>query len=188
MVECDIMTPDELKPYLEEFQPIAKHATLHRNSKGIHMKSFAEANKLLKKPSKTLLCSYFSSHILLASPLLQWYLSKGLVVTKIHLTIQFKPEKFFQSFGETVVDARREGDTNPATKGMSASSKLMGNYAYGKCLKNVENYRDVTHHKGDETAIHSLINGKRFTHCEEMNGNLVEIEMAKKSVKVDIPI
>ena len=188
MVECDIMTPDELKPYFEEFQPIAKHAMLDRNSIGIHMKSFAEANKLLKKPSKTLLCSYYGNRILLATPLLQWYLSKGLVVTKIHQTIQFKPEKCFQKFGETVVDARREGDTNPATKVVSASSKLMGNSAYGNCLKNVENYRDVTYHKADETAIHSLINGKRFTHCEEINENVVEIEMAKKSVKVDIPI
>lgn len=188
MVECDITTPDELKPYFEEFQPVVKHAMVDRDSIGEHMKKFAEANGLLKKPSKSLLCSYFANRILLATPLLQWYLSKGLVVSKIHQTIQFSPIKCFQKFGQTVVEARREGDTNPETKVISASSKLIGNSAYGNCLRNVEKYKDISYHKADETIVHNLINGKRFSHCEELGEDVVEIEMAKKCVKVDIPI
>ena len=188
MVECDIKTPEELKPYFEEFQPIVKQAMLDRDSIGEHMKKFAVENGLLKKPTKTLLCSYFADRILLATPLLQWYLSKGLIVTKIHQTIQFSPEKCFEKFGQTVVDARREGDTNPATKVVSDSSKLMGNSAYGNCLKNVEKYRDVSYHKAEGSEIHSLINEKRFSHCEEINDDVIEIEMMKKSVKIDIPI
>lgn len=33
-----------------------------------------------------------------------------------------------------------------------------------------------------------MINGKRFNHCEEIGDNLVEIETAKQTIKIDIPV
>ena len=128
MVECDIETPKELEDLYGEFQPIAKHAFLSRNDIGEHMKRFCAENDLLKKPTKALLCSYFGRKILLATPLLQWYLNHGLKVTKVYQVVQYKPIACFKQFGEEVMKARREGDADPSKKILSDSAKLIGQY------------------------------------------------------------
>ena len=128
MVECDIYTPDDLKPAFAEFQPIIKHAYITRDDIGDTMRKFAEKNDLLKRPTKTLLASYYGNKLLLATPLLQWYLKHGLKVTKVHQVIQYKPMQCFTKFGEEVMNARREGDKDQAKKIISDSCKLMGKY------------------------------------------------------------
>lgn len=128
MIEVDIETPVELLKHFAEFQPIIKHCNVSKEDIGEHMKKFANDNDLLKKPSHTLLCSYYADKILLATPLLQWYLQHGLVVTKVHQVIpnQTKPMKCFETFGQEVMAARRLGDIDPSKQIISASSKLMG--------------------------------------------------------------
>lgn len=126
MVECDIETPEDLKNIFAEFQPIAKHAYLSRSDIGEHMKSYCEKHNLLKKPTKTLLCSYFGKKMLFATPLLQWYLNHGLKITKIYQVIQYKPSACFESFGDEIMEARREGDKDTSKKILSDSAKLIG--------------------------------------------------------------
>ena len=46
----------------------------------------------------------------LYSPLLIWYLQEGLVITKFHCAITYKPEYAFNKFADEVSDARRAGD------------------------------------------------------------------------------
>lgn len=126
MAEVDIETPESLKEIYSEYQPIQKHANVSRNDIGDHMRKFAEENGLLKKPTRSLLNSYFGKKILLATPLLQWYLNHGLVVTKLYQVIQYKPSKCFDQFGQAVMSARREGDCDPSKKIISDSCKLIG--------------------------------------------------------------
>jgi len=124
--EVDIFTPDSLKKVFAEFQPIQKHAFLSREDIGEHMRAFAIENDLLKKPTKTLLNSYYAKKILLATPLLQWYLNHGLKVTKLYQVIQYKPTRCFEKFGEAIMSARREGDVDSTKKIISDSCKLIG--------------------------------------------------------------
>jgi hypothetical protein len=126
LIECDIETPQHLKEIFSEFQPIVKHAFISRDDVGDHMKNFAIENKLLRKPQKTLLCSYYGEKILLASPLLKWYLEHGLEVTHIYQIVQYKPECCFVRFGEEVMAARRAGDQDESKKILSDTSKLIG--------------------------------------------------------------
>jgi G:T-mismatch repair DNA endonuclease (very short patch repair protein) len=126
MVEVDIETPPEYYHHFAEFQPVIKRASVSKEDIGSVMKRFADENGLLKKPSETLLCSYHGNKILLATPLLRWYLGKGLKVTKVYQVIQYKPMKCFEKFGQEVMKARREGDADPSKQIISASSKLMG--------------------------------------------------------------
>ena len=188
MVECDIYTPQHLKPAFEEFQPIPKHAYLSRLDIGKHMQNFAEKNNLLKRPTKTLLCSYFAQKILLATPLLQWYLKKGLIVSKIYQTVQFKPIACFTKFGEEVMTARREGDVDKSKKIVSDSCKLIGNSAYGKCLVNKEKHTSITYHNLEDPLVSAKINTKQFNHIDEIADNIVEIQCAKSKIKLDVPI
>lgn len=126
MIECDIETPEELRGVFGEMQAIVKHAWVDRESIGPVMKSYCERTGLLKKPTNTLLASYYGKKILLASPLLRWYLNHGLRVTKVYQIIQYKPVACFKSFGDAVMEARREGDRDPRKKVLSDSAKLMG--------------------------------------------------------------
>jgi hypothetical protein len=127
LVECDIQTPHHLREIYAEFQPVIKHAYISREEIGEHMKEFAEKNNLLKKPQKTLLCSYYAEKILLATPLLKWYLDHGLEVTHIYQVIQYKPKRCFTRFGNEVMEARRAGDQDKTKKILSDTSKLIGN-------------------------------------------------------------
>lgn len=127
MALVDVEVPNDLRIYFSEFQPIFKHCFLSRERIGMHMKEFAEKNGLLKKPTKTLLGSFWAQRILLTTPLLRWYIHHGLKVTKVYEVVQYKPSKCFKTFGDEVVAARRGGDADQSLKVVSASMKLIGN-------------------------------------------------------------
>ena len=126
MAEVDVHCPEHLKAKFAEFQPIVKKSMLSRDDVGSHMKKFAEDNNLLKRPTSTLLSSYFGEKILMATPLLQWLLKNGIICTKVHTLIQFKPSTCFTEFGDAVVSARREGDRDPSKKIIGDMCKLLG--------------------------------------------------------------
>lgn len=95
--------------------------------------------KILAKKSKKLISSYFGENILIYTPLLQWYLSYGLIVTKMHSFIKAISNRPFKSFMELVSQSRRE-DSKKAendsvamqkAKEMKGSTfKTVGNSAY----------------------------------------------------------
>ena len=128
MVECDLTLPESLrnKPEHREFQMIIKHAQMSREDIGPNMKQFAEDNNLLPRPSKVLLCSFHVQRQLVATPLLKFYLEKGVQMPKIYQLIQYKPMPAFVEFGQMVMADRRRGDLQPSTKIIADSSKLIG--------------------------------------------------------------
>ena len=71
--------------------------------------------------------SYYGDKILLATPLLQWYLEKDLEVTDVDMVLEFKPNACFQNFGNFVSNARRQGDQDPDKAILADSAKLLGN-------------------------------------------------------------
>ena len=77
------------------------------------MKAYAEEHGIMAQPRRSLIGSMKGDKILLATPLLKWYLEHGLEVTKVHQLIEFTPEPCFKSFGDAVSDARRAGDADP---------------------------------------------------------------------------
>lgn len=134
LVQVDLHTPEKLKSKYAEFQPIAKHAMISRDDIGEHMREFCEKNDLLKRPVRTLISSYYAEKILLATPLLQWYLNQGLVVTKVYQTVQYKPSTCFKQFGDEVMSARRTGDADPSKKIIGDMCKLLGELSLGDVI------------------------------------------------------
>jgi hypothetical protein len=100
--------------------------------------------------------------ILLATPLLRWYLEHGLEVsfrycklvkflykvfqqiilffwvTHIYQIIGYSPKSCFKSFGDAVSDARRAGEADPSKAIIADTMKLKGNSSYGKTITNKE--------------------------------------------------
>ncbi|KAK3698053.1 hypothetical protein QZH41_010824 [Actinostola sp. cb2023] len=124
VVECDVRVPESLKEKFSEMCPIFKNIEISRKDIEEYMKQFAEDNDMMKQPSRSLIGNMYGEKILLATPLLKWYLEHGLEVTQVYQVVEFTPEPCFSSFGVAVSNAHRAGDVDPS-KAIANTMKLV---------------------------------------------------------------
>ena len=105
LICVDIETPEHLKDYFSEMTPIFKNNLVSRNDVGEHMRDHLKRVGKIKNPQHQLIGRYFAKQILLGSPLLKWYLEKGLVVTTVHLLVEYVPHKSSLPFVNQVTEA-----------------------------------------------------------------------------------
>ena len=168
-----------------EMQPVFKNASVTRDDIGPFMRQYAEEHDILTKSRVMLLGSFAGFKILLATPLLRWYLAHGLVVDRVYQIIEYEPTPCFRRFGESVSTARRAGDEEPDKAIIADTMKLLGNSGYGKTVTNVDRHRDVKY--CTEIGTLSLINNKRFRQLDVVTDDAYEIEMNKSVVKYTQP-
>ena len=99
MIECDVRVPADLREHFAEMLPVFKNALVTRDDIGPYMRQYAEEYNILKKPRRMLVGSYRGDKILLATPLLRWYLTHGLVVDRVYQVIEYEANPCFQRFG-----------------------------------------------------------------------------------------
>lgn len=109
-VEVDISVPEELKSYFADLPPIFKNTIVTHEDIGEHMQEFLKEKDQRLKDTKYLVASMVGTKILIITPLLKWYLEKGLKVEKIHQVVEFSPKKCFKPFADQVSDDRRKGN------------------------------------------------------------------------------
>ena len=186
IVECDVRVPEERQDYFSEMQPVFKNASVTRDNIGPFMRQYAEEHDILSKPRVMLVGSFRGVKILLATPLLRWYLAHGLVVDLMYQIIEYEPNPCFRRFGESVSAARRAGDEDPDKAIIADTMKLLGNSGYGKMVTNVDRHRDVKY--CTEIGTSALINNKRFRQLDVVTEDAYEIEMNKSVVKYTLPL
>ena len=125
VIECDIQVPDHLKDKFSEMCPIFKNVEISREDIGEYMQGFAEDHDIMARPRCSLIGSYFGEKILLATPLINWYLEHGLQVTRIYQVVEYTPKPCFKPFGEAVSNARRAGDRDPNKAIIADTMKLV---------------------------------------------------------------
>ena len=125
--------------------------------------------------------------ILLATPLLQWYLAHGLQVTKIYQVIEFTPVACFAKFEKEVTEARRQGDEDLSKSIIADTMKLIGNSGYGSLIMNKEKFSKINYVKGETNACMKT-NESNFKKLTELDDSLYEVESAKKQLNLDLPI
>ena len=185
MIECDIHVPPELRPYFSEMQPIFKNANVSRDDIGPYMRQYAEEHDIMSTPRRMLVGSFHGIKLLLATPLLRWYLAHGLVVDHVYQVVENEPNPCFQRFGESVSAARRAGDADPEKAIIADTMKLLGNSAYGKTVTNVDKHRDVRY--CTEVGTSSCINNKRFRQLDVVAEDAYEVTSNKARVTYDLP-
>ena len=156
-----------------------------RDNIGPYMRQYAEEYNTLKKPRRMLVGNYIGDKILLATPLLRWYLTHGLAVNRIQV-IEYEANFWFQRFGESVSTARRAGDADPDKAIIADTMKLLGNSGYGKMVTNIDRNRNVQYCIKSRTS--SLINNKRFRQLEVETDNAYAMEMSKGVVTYTLPL
>ena len=95
------------------------------------MKNYAEEERLLSQIQKMLVSSFTLQNRTIIIPLLLFYLQLCLVCTKIQSFVEYTPKKCFNSFVQSAVDARRQGDENPNSSVVAETMKLLANSSYG---------------------------------------------------------
>ncbi|EGZ30784.1 hypothetical protein PHYSODRAFT_473214 [Phytophthora sojae] len=208
-LECDIRTPEHLKEYFSEMTPIFKNALIDCTDESVigkHMFDYnrsREANR--SKPARKLIGSYFGEKILIYAPLLKWYLSHGMEITKTYSFIKASSHTAFAPFMEAVSNARREGDEGTSgaqslgvsdskqqldadkSKSMIAEMmKLVGNSAFGRSGMDMSKHKEVKY-ESDQKAIEAKIEHFTFHGLEELN-DACEITMKKRRIKNKNPI
>jgi hypothetical protein len=93
-----------------EMTPIFLNIYLTWANIGVYMQDYARQNKLLTTARRTLIGSLVGEKILLATPLLKWYLTHELDVTKVYQVIEYNPVTCFKTFNDKVSNARIQGD------------------------------------------------------------------------------
>ena len=185
MVECDVRVPEHLQDQFAEMQPIFKNVTVTRDDIGPFMRQYAEENDIMSAPRRMLVGSFHGIKLLLATPLLRWYLAHGLVVDRVYQVVDYEPNPCFQRFGESVSAARRNGDVDPDKSIIADTMKLLGNSAYGKTVTNVDRHRDVKY--CTEVGTSTLISNKRFRQLDVVTDDAYEVTSSKARVTYDLP-
>ena len=98
MVECDIHVPEHLQDHFAEMQPVFKNVTVTRDDIGSFMRQYADENDIMSAPRRMLVGSFRDDKLLLATPLLRWYLAHGLVVDRVYQVVEYEPNPCFQRF------------------------------------------------------------------------------------------
>ena len=138
MVECDIEVPEQWSPefahmsmssqdYFAEMCPIFCNTEVGFDDIGEHMQAHVRRFQLSDKPRRLLVGGTKARQILLATPLLKWYLDHGLRVTKIYQVVEYRKMACFETFVQEVSDARRAGDASPELAIIADTNKLIGN-------------------------------------------------------------
>ncbi|XP_070178816.1 uncharacterized protein, partial [Littorina saxatilis] len=186
LVQCDVEVPERLRDYFSEMPPIFKNTVVGREVIGEFMKTYAERHRLLTQPRKTLIGSFTGKHILLITPLLQWYLHHGLKVLDVQQVVEYRPQRCFKAFGETVSHARRQGDQDPSKAILADTFKLLGNSAYGKTITNIAKHTDVSF--TDKKRAQKLINDSLFRKLTPLTEKVFEVEMTKSTLNWNLPL
>ena len=86
-VEVDLHVPEHLKPHFQEMPPIFKNVNVTKADIGDYMQDYLKRKERTFKDTRYLIGSMFATKILLITPLLKWYMSHGLIVTKIYQVV-----------------------------------------------------------------------------------------------------
>ena len=185
-VQCDIEVPENLRANLANFPPIFKNTLVSKSDIGDLMKNYAEEERLLTQPRKMLISSFTIQNGTLKTPLLLFCLQLGLVCTKIHHFVEYTPKKCFNSFVQSAVDARRQGDENPNSSVVAETMKLLANSSNGYQIMDRSRHT-VTKYLTDKKT-HAAINSKMFKQLDHVNVSLDDVELAKAQIEHKEPI
>ena len=173
--------PEKLRVNFANFPPIFKNTLVSKNDIGDWMKTYAEEEGIMSQLRKMLISSFTLQNGTLINPLLLFYLNLGLVVRKIHRFVEYNPEKCFNSFVQSAVDARRKGDENPNSSVIAKTMKLLAKSSYG-CQILDRSRQTATKYLSDEKT-HAAINSKLFKRLDQLNNSLYEVELAKAEIE-----
>jgi ribA/ribD-fused uncharacterized protein len=167
--------------------PIFCTSEVSPSEAGDFMKTYMEKNEQSMKPRRLLVGGMSAKKIMLASPLLQWYLSEGLTVTRVYQVVEYGEKVCFKEFVDSVSNGRRMADSDKSMSVVGEVKKIIGNSAYGSVIMQKERHSDIRYVKGKSNAL-MKVNEPSFKSLLELEDDIYEIESHKRKIVLDLPI
>ena len=200
-VQCDLRVPERwgkgfenfsnLTPYeyFKEMSPIFCTSKIPFESSGKHMQRYVEEMSMGQNPRVLLVGGMSAQEILVATPLLRWYLQHGIVVTKIHQVVEYQQKRCFKGVVQGITEARRAGDTNPDLKIMAETKKTQGNSSYGALCMDNSKHTNVNYYKGHVNTSQAVneSNFRKLT-CLDEDRQFYEVQSVKNRIIMGVPI
>ena len=185
--QVDIEVPEQLLDKFSEFSLLFILSGVPEDQIPQHMQDYKiNTGRKKVKNNKKLLGVMKAEKILLYSPLLKWYLNRGLQVTKIHKYISYTSGRPFKWFPEEVSGARRAADQDKNKKQLGDTAKLKGNSFYGKMIENLEKHMN-TKFTTNEKLIDEIFRSPYFDDLEEISNGVFEVRQRKRQVTITRP-
>ena len=166
-VQCDIKVPEHLREQFANFLPIFENTNAITKDIGSLKQEYAEKKSLMCQPRRMLLCSFELTNGTIITPLLLFYLERGLVSTKIHRFVEYTPGKSFNVFLHSAVKTRRQKDESPDSSAIPETISLLANSSYGYQIMDRSRH-SITKYTNDEKT-HTAINNKIFKKTRHVN-------------------
>ena len=180
----DIRVPDHLREQFSEFPPFFIVTQVPDEQIAPAMKAFRDRTGRAKGARK-FVSVLAAKRVVLYSPLIKWYLQKGLIIDQFYEAAIYNPGLPFSWFREMVAQKRREADENPKLSQVGETYKLLANSAYGKMIENLER-RDRVELTADVKRVQKLVLDPFFRDAEEV-GEAFKLKMGKSSIVIDRP-
>ena len=187
VVEVDIEVPAHLLEKFSEFAPLFVTCEIPMTKEviGECMMKHVEEQHLSLKPQQQLVAGLKARQILLATPLLQWYLAKGLKVTRVYQVVEWNSQPCLKDFFDGVAQDRRKAAADPTLEAHATKQKLTANSAYGATLLNKMNFTHIYFMGENETLLKH--NDPRYRLSSEIAEGIYEVQMAHKEFTHNIP-
>ena len=185
MMEVDIEVPPHLMDHFEEFCPLFVTCSIPTEAIGDTMQQYIEEKNLSKLPRRQLVAGRKARRILLTTPLLNWYLKHGLVVTKVYQAVEWQFQRCLKKFFMEIASERRQAAQDPSRAAHANKQKLTGTLAYGATLLNKEKFDNI-YYVGENEALLKH-NDPKFRSSTYIGDGIYEVHMAHKVMKNDIP-
>ena len=137
------------------------------------------------KGARKLVAVLEAKKVVLYSPLIKWYLQKGLIIDQFYEAAIYNPGRPFSWLPEMVAQKRREADEKPKISQVGETYKLLANSAYGKMIENRER-QDRVELTADVRRVQKLVLDPFFRDAEEV-GDAFKLKMGKRSIVIDRP-
>ena len=180
----DIRVPDHLREKFSEFPPIFIVTQVPDEQIAPAMRAYRDRTGRAKGARK-LVSVLEAKKVVLYSPLIKWYLQKGLIIDQFYEAAIYNPGRPFSWFPEVVAQKRREADENPKLSQVGETYKLLANSAYGKMIENLER-QDRVELTMDVRRVQKLVLDPFFRDAEEV-GDAFKLKMGKRYIVIDIP-
>ena len=185
-LEVDIQVEEGHEDFFQEYPPFFATCEVPMEAIGSHMLSYCNANDIQFKSKRLLISGLKARKILLATPLLQWYLKNKCQVSKIYQIIEFQPKPSFTSFIDKVTHHRIQGELEADKAIIGDTFKLISNSSYGSFLMNKTKHSNVRYLL-DKNKVRKIINSCIFKDMQDING-VFEVETYKSRIVMDNPI
>jgi hypothetical protein len=190
--EVDIHAPEEIHDSEADFPSLCEKRPIPLDQLSPHVSPML----LERRTERVRLLNHLlpTKNYVVDLRMLQYMVSKGYVVDKIHRAISFSQSKWMKPYIDSCVTKRQEAKRNGDSV-RADFHKLSMNSVFGRTMENVRNRCDfrLVHNKEEITR---LTNQHNYSGCTiirpnsivDVNSSLVGITMKKETVMLDKPL